>query len=154
MKHATRQSYCSLRNRLSGTRALAGVFAVLFLVAEIPVARPTPVPASMSYPLKEAFERYVTLTDERNAEELTKGTPFLWIDALPEALRSEKYAAMKRGEMLVERLETRDSGNAIQCPVGLIHHWVGTLWIPGSTLSQTLALVQAYDRPVKGDSPL
>src|SRR5258708_25702879 len=104
MKHATRQSYCSLTNRVSRTRALAGGFAALVLMAEIPVALPEPVPASMSYPLKEAFERYVTLTDERNAEELTKGTPFLWIDALPEALRSEKYAAMKRGEVLVERL--------------------------------------------------
>jgi hypothetical protein len=134
----------TLSNRMSRTRAIAAIFAALFLMAEIPVARPRPVPASMSYPLKEAFERYVTLTDERNAEELTKGMPFLWVDALPQALRSEKYAAMKRGEVLVERLETLDSGNAIQCPGGLLHHWVGTLWIPGATLPQTLALVQAY----------
>jgi hypothetical protein len=147
------RSGLTLRNRASRTRAVAAVFAVVFLMAEIPVARPGPVPASMSYSLKQAYERYVLLTDERNAEELSKGTPFLWVDALPEALRSEKYAAMKRGEVVVERLETRDNGNEIQCPGGLIHHWVGTLWIPGATLPQTLALVQAYDRHVQVYSP-
>jgi hypothetical protein len=35
----------------------------------------------------------------------------------------------------------------------LIHHWVGALWIPGATLAQTLALVQAYDRHVQVYSP-
>src|SRR3984893_4257909 len=147
------RSGLTLRNRASRTRAVAAVFAVVFLMAEIPVARPGPVPASMSYSLKQAYERYVSLTDERNAEELSKGTPFLWVDALPEALRSEKYATMKRGQVVVEKLETRDSGNEIQCPGGLIHHWVGTLWIPGANLQQTLALVQAYDRHVQVYSP-
>ena len=107
----------------------------------------------MSDPLKQAYERYVTLTDERNAEELRAGSPFLWVDALPETVRSEKYAAMKRGEVVVQRLETRDRGNEIQCPGGLIHHWVGTLWIPGASLPQTLAFVQAYDKHVQVYSP-
>jgi len=95
----------------------------------------------------------VTLTDARNAEELRQGTPFLWVDTLPEARRAESYSAMQRGEVVIERLETRDQGNAIQCPGGLIHHWVGALWIPGATLAQTLALVQAYDRHVQVYSP-
>ena len=119
----------------------------------MPVAHPAPVPASLTYPVKEAFDRYVTLTDARNAEELHKSTPFLWVDALPEARRAEAYSAMNRGEVVIERLETRDHGNAIQCPGGLIHHWVGALWIPGATLAQTLALVQAYDRHVQVYSP-
>jgi len=143
----------NLRKRLARVRAVAAVLALLFPAAEIPAARPGPIPASMSHPLREAYERYVTLTDERNAEELRTGTPFLWVDALPEGLRSEKYAAMKRGEVVIERLETRDKGNEIQCPGGLIHHWVGTLWIPGATLPQTLTLVQAYDRHVQVYSP-
>ena len=95
----------------------------------------------------------MTLTDARNAEELRHGTPFLWVDTLPEARRAESYSAMQRGEVVIERLETRDHGNAIQCPGGLIHHWVGALWIPGATLAQTLALVQAYDRHVQVYSP-
>jgi hypothetical protein len=142
-----------LSSRSSRKGAIAAVFAMVVLMAEIQVAYPAPPPASMSHPVKEAFERYVTLTDERNAEELRRGAPFLWVDALPDAPRSERYAAMKRGEVAIERLETRDNGNAIQCPGGLIHHWVGALWIPGATLPQTLALVQAYDRHVQVYSP-
>ena len=142
-----------LRNRTRRTRVAAAVFAIVFLMAEMPAAHAAPAPASMSYPVKEAFERYVTLTNSRNVEELGKGAPFLWVDALPETLRAERYAAMKRGEVVIDRLETRDHGNEIQCPGGLIHHWVGALWIPGATLAQTLALVQAYDRHVQVYSP-
>ena len=129
------------------------VFAIVFIFSQTPAAYPAPAPANLSYPIKQAFERYVTLTDERNAEELSRGTPFLWVDALPEPRRSQTYAAMKRGDVVIDKLETRDKGNAIQCPGGLIHHWVGALWIPGATLAQTLALVQAYDRHVQVYSP-
>ena len=102
----------------------------------------------------EAYERYVALTDARNAAEVREGGPFLWVDTLPQARREETYNALKRGDVVIERLETRDNGDAITCPGGLIHHWVGALWIPGASLSQTLALVQAYNQHVKVYSPL
>jgi len=47
--------------------------------------------------------------------------------------------------MLIEQLETTDNGKKIKCPDGLIHHWVGVIFIPGATLAQTLALAQDYD---------
>src|SRR6266436_7375924 len=153
MLFAARRPHLNLSNRSRSNRRVVALIAVVFVLAGISVAHPAPVPASLTYPMKEAFDRYVTLTDARNAEELHKSTPFLWVDALPEARRAEAYSAMNRGEVVIERLETRDSGNAIQCPGGLIHHWVGALWIPGATLSQTLALVQAYDRHVQVYSP-
>jgi len=37
-------------------------------------------PGESDLPIKEAFDRYVTLTDARNAEELRQGTPFLWVE--------------------------------------------------------------------------
>ena len=133
--------------------AAAAALAFVFAPVEIPASKAAPIPASLTNPIKDSFERYVALSDERNAQELRQGAPFLWVDALPETLRSEKYAAMRRGDVVIERLETRDKGNLIQCPGGLIHHWVGALWIPGATLAQTLALVQAYDRHVQVYSP-
>jgi hypothetical protein len=129
------------------------VFAGFFVFAGISSARPAPIPASITHPTSEAFERYVFLTDARNAEELRQGRQFLWVDALPEGRRAEAYSAMKRGDVVIDRLETRDSGKAIPCPGGLIHHWVGALWIPGATLSQTLALVQAYNQHAEIYSP-
>ena len=146
--------YClNLRYRWRGTCAFVALVAVVFVFARTSAVQSAPAPASLSYPTKEAFERYVTLTDARNTEELRQGSPFLWVDALPEARRAETYAAMKRGEVVIERVETRDNGNIIECPEGLIHHWVGALWIPGATLTQTLVLVQAYDQHTQVYSP-
>ncbi len=153
MLFAARRSCSNLHDRLRVTYAVAALVAVVFVFVRTSAVQSSPVPASLSYPTKEAFERYVTLTEARNTEELRLGSPFLWMDALPEARRAETYAAMKRGDVLIERLETHDNGNAIQCPEGLIHHWVGALWIPGATLAQTLALVQAYDQHTQIYSP-
>jgi hypothetical protein len=144
----------NLRGPIWRTRAIVAVLVSVFVFAEMPVAQPAPVPAALSHPTAAAFERYVALTDARNAEEVRQGAPFLWVDSLPEARRTETYSAMRRGEVVIERLETRDHGDAIACPGGLILHWVGALWIPGATLSQTLALVQAYNRHVQVYSPL
>jgi hypothetical protein len=33
----------------------------------------------------------------------------------------------------------------MKCPHGLIHHWVGVIFIPGATLEQTLRIVEDYD---------
>ena len=45
-----------------------------------------------------------------------------------------------------ERLGTRDQDHAIEPSGALIHHWVGTIFIPGASLDQVLAVVQDYDR--------
>jgi hypothetical protein len=148
------RSRSNLRKPIWRTRAFVAFLAAVFIFTEIPAAQPAPVPPSLSHPTAAAFERYVALTDSRNAEELRQGAPFLWVDTLPEGRRAEIYSAMRRGEVVIERLETRDNGAAIACPGGLILHWVGALWIPGATLSQTLALAQAYNRHAQVYSPL
>ncbi len=104
-----------------------------------------PAPAELKPTTVGAFEKYLRLTDARNEQELKQGAPFLWIDALLEAERAAAYAALKRGEVEIERLETREDGAKIHCPDGLIHHWVGAVFIPGATLDETLALLEDYD---------
>src|SRR6266853_2316353 len=141
-------------NRSRRGRAAVAILAIVSSLTVIPVAHPAPASASLSYPTKEAYERYVALTDARNVAEVREGGPFLWVDTLPQVRREETYSAMKRGEVVIERLESRDHGDPIPCPGGLIHHWVGALWIPGATLSQTLALVQDYNLHVQVYSPL
>jgi hypothetical protein len=121
----------------------------------IPGAHTAPLPAAVIRrpPTTQAFEHYVSLTDARNVEELRQGTPFLWVDALPEGRRTKAYDAMKRGEVVIDRLETRDHGNPMQCPAGLIHHWVGAMFIPGATLGQTLSVVEDYDHHTQVYAP-
>ncbi len=100
-----------------------------------------------------AFDDYVRLTDARSNEELRRGTNLLWIDALPESDRGQAYEELKRGEVKVQRLETRDGGQKIRCPGGMIHHWAGAVFIPGATLRDVLRVLQDYDHQAQYYAP-
>jgi hypothetical protein len=92
-----------------------------------------------------AFDRYVQLTEQRMQNELEPGR-FFWADGLPIQQRQDLYQRLKNGEVVTQKLETLDRGASIAVPGGLIHHWVGIVFIPGARLQQTLALLQAYDQ--------
>jgi len=87
----------------------------------------------------------VRLTERRMQGELAPGGVFLWVDGLPEPRRSEDYARLQRGEVISTRLQTADPSGHSSTPGALIHHWVGTIFIPGVSLVQVLAVVQDYD---------
>jgi hypothetical protein len=89
-----------------------------------------------------AFERYARATEAR----LDDRRAYLWIDALPEARRAAAYAALRRGELLMERLQSRDGGREIDVPDGLVHHWLGLVFVPDATVEQVVALLQDYGR--------
>jgi hypothetical protein len=91
-----------------------------------------------------AFNRYVRLSEQRMQSDTNSGS-FLWVDGLPDHQRQEVQERLKRGEVVTQRLETLDHGAPIGVPDGLIHHWVGLVFIPGAGLQRTLALLQNYD---------
>jgi hypothetical protein len=93
-----------------------------------------------------AFERYVQLTEARMMEEAAGRRPFLWTDRLAEAERREATARLRRGEIVVDRLETRDTGRLIQVPGGMCHHWLGTVFVPDAALARAVGLMQSYDK--------
>jgi hypothetical protein len=109
-------------------------------------ASPPPALVQLKAGTVDAFDRYVRLTDSRNAAELKELTRLLWIDTLPENARAAGYAALKHGEVKMQKLETRENDTAIQPPAGLIHHWVGAIFIPSATLQDVLAVLQDYNR--------
>ena len=92
----------------------------------------------------EAFDRYVKITEEERAAELRKFGTSLWIDRQAEARRQQLHESLKRGEIVMERLETRDDNRRIQIPHGIVHHWVAVIFIPGATLPQTMTLMENY----------
>lgn len=88
-----------------------------------------------------AFDRYVRATESQ-----LKAEPFLRVDRLPAARRTEVLALMRRGELSIDVAKTLEGNREIDVPGGLIHHWVGTAFVPGGTIDQTLMLLQDYDR--------
>jgi len=93
----------------------------------------------------QGFDRYVQLTEQRMQTELRPGAAFLWVDGLPEARRNSVYEQLQRGEVVSGRIKTRDSSGELRTPAALIHHWLGTVFIPGASLEQVLTLLEDYD---------
>ena len=93
----------------------------------------------------EAFDRYVATTEARMRTEFVGDSPFLWVDPLADNERDATDARLRAGEVVIERLKTRDGDADIDVPDGSVHHWGGTIVIPGVTLDDTIALVQDHD---------
>ena len=88
------------------------------------------------------FDRYIRVTEAQ-----TRARPqFLVVDALPEQERRTALASLRRGELVIERGQTREGSEAVEAPGGLIHHWRGTAWVPNATVGQAVALLQDYDQ--------
>ena len=104
-----------------------------------------PVPPKIDSQTQEAFARYTKLAQSRNEAELKRGNGLLWVDGLPEQQRTEAYASLKRGEVMLKKLEILDNGKPVLCPGGLIHHWTGVIFIPGAKLQEVLSVLEDYD---------
>jgi hypothetical protein len=115
-------------------------FALPLLVCSAAVAAADLTPA-----MSAAFDRYAHLTEQRINAEVARPQDFLWIDALPQNKRTEVQRGLRQGGVIIERLQTRDGAKEIEVPDGLIHHWVGTVFVPDATVKKAVALMQDYD---------
>jgi hypothetical protein len=96
----------------------------------------------------EAFDSYVRAAEVHIDAQLSQGHPALWFEGLPAERRAEAEAQLRAGQVVIERLDQTgrsDPGKPIEVPGGMIHDWIGTVFIPGATLGQTLALEEDYD---------
>jgi hypothetical protein len=91
-----------------------------------------------------AFDHYVMLTEARMDDDV-RLNQFLAIDRLPDSQRKEAYDQLQRGQIYIEELHTREDHHPIHVSGGLIHHWVGVIFIPKATLSETDAVLDDYE---------
>jgi len=135
---------------LADTLLTSSLLLAVLLAGSVSSAQSTPAadpaPAKLRTETVLAFDRYLHLTEERNDTELERGSALLWVDALPESQRTVASAALKRSEVEIHQLNTLDNGKPIVCPGGLIHHWVGVVFIPGAKLDDVLGVLEDYDR--------
>ena len=118
------------------------------------IGAPGYVPAAELKPeAADGFDRYVRLTEKRMRADLQPGGAFLWVDGLPQARRDDVHAQLQRGEVVSAWLATPDPMGELRTDGAMIHHWVGTVFIPGVSLRQALATVEDYDRHSRYFSP-
>jgi hypothetical protein len=126
------------RRQVAGIAAIALAFAALI--------SPTPaLAASLKSQTVDAFGHYVQLSEKQMDGLDVNSAAFLRIDHLPADRRGEAIKQLRRGDVIIEPLETLDNGKSIEVPDGMIHDWVGTVFIPGATLRQTLAFEEDYN---------
>ena len=93
----------------------------------------------------EAFEHYVRVTDARIEAEVRPGGAFLWLDSLPEPQRQRLYERLRHGQLEIRQERTEEGAKPIEIPDGMIHHWIGVIFVPGASLRQALSVLQDYD---------
>jgi hypothetical protein len=83
-----------------------------------------------------AFDTYVRAVESR-LDARVKSEKFLWAEEDPERLR-----LVRSGQIAIAPLAGQGDR---EVPSGLIHDWVGTVFVAGATLAQALPVVQDYD---------
>jgi hypothetical protein len=93
-----------------------------------------------------AFDRYVAAVEARMDEAYRTGRGFLALDAIPAGRRAALERALRAGEFHIERIEPTIGQTEIDVPDGIVHHWLGLVFVPGATVEQAVSLLQDYDR--------
>ena len=124
----------------------------IFLAALAALVSPAAFGEQLKPETVAGFDGYVRLSEQRMAGEEQSGT-FLEIDSLPAAQSDVVRAKLKNGDVVIDHLETREDSLVVAVPEGLVHHWIGTVFVPGATLAQTIAFLQDYDNQAKYYAP-
>ena len=97
-----------------------------------------------------AWDDYIRSADSGMQARRDGRKAFLWADEV-----SGRAARLRQGEVLVAPVSGHGTKNA---PNGLIHDWIGAVFIPHATVEEMLAVVHDYGRykqfykPVVADS--
>ena len=85
-----------------------------------------------------AWNDYVRAADSRLQARADGSRPFLWVDEAP-----GRTARLQLGEVLIAPVVGHGSKSV---PGGLIHDWVGAVFIPGANIDALLDTVHDYSR--------
>ena len=116
------------------------------LAAVIALSRTEPLNAQQPG-TTEAFNQYIVMAESRTSKE--RNSSFLRLDSLGPSERGEMVQRLRNGEIAIEK----HGSTPEQIPDGLIHDWVGTVFIPKTTADQVIALVRDYDHTANHYAP-
>jgi len=111
----------------------------LFVAAVMVVGVDAPVGAEeLQIATVDAWQEYLQGAGASMQVRLGGQRPFLWRDETP-----DRAARVRRGEVIVA---PRAEHGTQAVPGGLIHDWIGAIFIPNATIVSLLRVVRDYDR--------
>jgi hypothetical protein len=117
------------------------------VIAAVLIVSPAPwlVAAELKAPTIAGFERYQHAAEAAIEVDVSSTDHFLRVFRGDADDREKVGRQLQSGEVAVTRLRVTEHGKRIDVPDGLIHHWVGTVFIPGIHLDAAVALLQDYN---------
>ena len=94
----------------------------------------------------DAFERYRRIAEATIEQDASSPDRFLHVFHGDAAARAKADVLLRRGEVAVDRLRATDKGRRIDVPDGLIHHWIGSIFVPNVSLRTAVAVLQDFDQ--------
>jgi hypothetical protein len=94
--------------------------------------------ATLSPETVAAWDAYSRTADASLQQRTGPGGSFLWSNENP-----ERAAKVRKGEIVVAPASLQ---NPMKVPGGLIHHWIGAVFLPHTKLDDTLEVTRDYDR--------
>lgn len=94
------------------------------------------IAASLGPVTTKAWGDYVESANRQMEQRLTPGQTFLWVDEVP-----DRVARVRAGQVLVS---PGSAENPKRVPSGLIHDWIGAIFIPNATLAEVMQVVSDY----------
>jgi len=104
--------------------------AVLFFLLSVTLLEG----AELKQDTVQAWDNYIRGVKASEAERNAGSRPFLWVDESPDAERR-----VRSGELVITNLDPR------KVPQGLIHHWVGDMFVPNVSLDKVMQVLNSYE---------
>ena len=115
---------------LSIIRIAATLAILIFLSGAVPSHA-----AELKQATVEAWDGYVRTVNSAMSRRAAGETPFLWVDESRDLLRR-----VQAGEVLVA------AHDLVKVPHGLIHHWMGAMFLRDATLGDVTRVLNDYNR--------
>ena len=116
------------RNLARRARTIAGTLLLLLSAKFLPAAEP-------KQETLRAWDEYIRTLDVERENRINGNGPFLRVDESPDLQRR-----VQRNELVVTNHDPR------KVPQGMIHHWVGGMFIPNTSLDQAMSVLTNYPR--------
>ncbi len=112
-------------------RLIAGALVLSFSLASAAVA------AMLGQETVADFEQYIRGTEARIADQVDRRRSFLWADE-----SNQRLEQLRQGRVIAQLWKGERPERVRD---GLIHDWIGAIFVPGATLEATLAVLQNYN---------